>query len=145
MIEILQFFSKKHFYSNSINSENSKINYTIGDILYSPNQYERPRHHLSANPTPAHQVKKQNRYYIYSVQKSSNDYPTDSEIKSRNPRSSPTLGNNKRTTDDRKTISKNISMVLENLLQSYENSQLPTHNTGKLKSIHVPKFHKLLS
>lgn len=29
-------------------------------------------------------------------------------------------------------VSKNISLVLENLLKSYENSQLPTHNEGKL-------------
>lgn len=29
------------------------------------------------------------------------------------------------------TVSKNITMVLENLLMNYENSQLPTHGKGK--------------
>lgn len=33
---------------------------------------------------------------------------------------------------DRKQVSRNISMVLENLLMSYENSQLPTHAEGSL-------------
>ncbi|CAO1385358.1 unnamed protein product [Diamesa hyperborea] len=31
---------------------------------------------------------------------------------------------------DRKQVSRNISLVLENLLKSYENSQLPTHGLG---------------
>lgn len=30
-------------------------------------------------------------------------------------------------------LSKNISMVLEDLLQDYESSQFPEHNTGKIK------------
>lgn len=29
-------------------------------------------------------------------------------------------------------VSKNITLVLENLLKDYESSQLPTHGTGKL-------------
>lgn len=29
------------------------------------------------------------------------------------------------------TVSKNITLVLENLLMNYENSQLPTHGKGK--------------
>lgn len=32
-------------------------------------------------------------------------------------------------------VSKNISMLLETLLQSYENSQIPTHGQGKAMSI----------
>lgn len=29
-------------------------------------------------------------------------------------------------------VSRNITMVLENLLMNYENNQLPTHGTGKI-------------
>lgn len=117
------------------------MNYSISDILYAANHYERPRHHLSgksnsfvdAAPTTSaqHQGKNSERYYIYSAKKISNDFPSEDEIKSRKPRSSSSLSlGSKRTPDDRKTVSKNISMVLENLLMSYENSQLPTHGQG---------------
>lgn len=35
-------------------------------------------------------------------------------------------------------VSKNITLVLENLLKDYENSQLPTHGKGKsCKNIHI--------
>lgn len=75
------------------------------------------------------------RYYIYShTKKVDNDaemeinnriYDEESggeDDKRRQIRSS--------TLSDRKQISRNISLVLENLLMSYENSQLPTHGEG---------------
>lgn len=37
--------------------------------------------------------------------------------------------NQKRSIND--AVSKNITLVLENLLKNYENSQLPTHGKGK--------------
>lgn len=38
--------------------------------------------------------------------------------------------NTKRSIND--AVSKNITLVLENLLKNYENSQLPTHGKGKI-------------
>lgn len=40
-------------------------------------------------------------------------------------------------------VSKNITMVLENLLMNYENSQLPTHGKGKNSSQISSLFHKV--
>lgn len=78
------------------------------------------------------------RYYIYSIKNVNgtiddndddemirNDKSDDIDKISRKTRSS-----NKISDYDRKQVSKNISMVLENLLMSYENSQLPTHGQG---------------
>lgn len=86
---------------------------------------------------PAKSLKK--RYYIYSHIKSPGKLnkqskpESESEMHERKARSV-TASVNKRTANkaaaDRKMVSKNISMVLENLLKSYENSQLPTHGQG---------------
>lgn len=70
-------------------------------------------------------AKTKDRYYIYSHVKtidSNGDGESNQNEKSRKIRSS--------QTSNRKQVSKNISMVLENLLMSYENSQLPTHGQG---------------
>lgn len=83
--------------------------------------------------------KDEKRYYIYShikhvngtidddddVMNHSSD-KSDERTTSRKIRSSAS----KISDYDRKQVSKNISMVLENLLMSYENSQLPTHGQG---------------
>ncbi|KAG5682912.1 hypothetical protein PVAND_012230 [Polypedilum vanderplanki] len=71
--------------------------------------------------------KTKDRYYIYSHTKRVNnddeEQPEeDDEEKTRKARSPPF--------SDRKQVSRNISLVLENLLKSYENSQLPTHAEG---------------
>jgi hypothetical protein len=68
-------------------------------------------------PIGASKEKKKERYYIYSHTRSplANEDEEKSE-KNRKARSS---------TLDRKQVSRNISLVLENLLMSYEKSQLP--------------------
>jgi len=83
----------------------------------------------------------QKRYYIYSHTKHVNgtidaadeDDKGDEKI-SRKIRSSTKdrthRSENKTAEHHRKQISKNISMVLENLMAHYENSQLPTHGQG---------------
>lgn len=80
--------------------------------------------------------KTKERYYIYShIKKVDNDEETSinnqiidenagTDDKIRKARSS--------SSADRKQVSRNISLVLENLLMSYENSQLPTHGEGLL-------------
>lgn len=70
-------------------------------------------------------MKTKDRYYIYNIRNVNSDdekFNHDYDEKRRNIRSS--------TLSDRKQVSHNISMVLENLLMSYENSQLPTHGQG---------------
>lgn len=42
-----------------------------------------------------------------------------------------TIGNRMPRATVNDIVSKNITMVLENLLMNYENSQLPTHGKGK--------------
>lgn len=109
------------------------------DILLSSHHYERPRHYLSAKPSQT-AFAKPDRYYIYSAKKVRQDPSIkDDDINIRKSRSAPSLIN-KRTSDDRKTVSRNISMVLENLLQSYENSQLPTHGQGEFFPITFHNF-----
>jgi hypothetical protein len=86
-----------------------------------------------ASSSPSEKTK--DRYYIYSHTKQTDDDETNNqahkeaedegEEKSRKERSAAPLS-------DRKRISRNISLVLENLLMSYENSQLPTHGEGLL-------------
>lgn len=55
---------------------------------------------------------------------------------------SPLYGDSKKTETKRSPLndilSKNITMLLENLLKNYENSQLPTHGKGKpIEIIHI--------
>lgn len=83
-------------------------------------QYQQPHRDKEATP-------KQKRYYIYN--KVINYSTISNETQSNRRRSRSAM--DKRTTDD--FVSKNISLLLENLLKSYENSQLPTHGEGKLK------------
>ncbi|XP_070491785.1 gamma-aminobutyric acid receptor subunit alpha-1 isoform X5 [Chironomus tepperi] len=77
--------------------------------------------------------KTKERYYIYSHSKKVDNYAEtrinnqieenmEADDKIRKIRSS--------SSADRKQVSRNISLVLENLLMSYENSQLPTHGEG---------------
>lgn len=73
------------------------------------------------------------RYYIYSHIKHVNGTAIDDEMMHNDNSDdiiSRKIRSNKISDFDRKQISKNISMVLENLLMSYENSQLPTHGQG---------------
>lgn len=44
-------------------------------------------------------------------------------------------GSNKSRRSLNDVVSKNITLVLENLLKNYESSQLPTHGTGELKKL----------
>lgn len=68
-------------------------------------------------PIGGSKEKKKERYYIYSHTRSPLAKDDDEKIeKNRKARSS---------TLDRKQVSRNISLVLENLLMSYEKSQLP--------------------
>lgn len=77
----------------------------------------------------------QKRYYIYSHTKHVNgtiddDDESDKSEEEKISRKIRSSTANKISDYDRKQVSKNISMVLENLLMSYENSQLPTHGQG---------------
>lgn len=112
--------------------------YNLTDILSTPSsglykpalQQKKPDEQLHYKQPSAlsadEKTKTKDRYYIYSHVKSINDGDDEEEHnrddKSRKIRSS--------TLSDRKSVSRNISMVLENLLMSYENSQLPTHGQG---------------
>jgi len=88
---------------------------------------------LSTAPAKA-AGKTKDRYYIYSHTKNAPDSGAEEtkqqQDKSRPPRSAPSLS------ADRKQVSRNISLVLENLLMSYDNSQLPTHGQGLRTFIH---------
>jgi hypothetical protein len=83
------------------------------------------QHYKSSSSSSEEKAKtKEKRYYIYNyaTEKTNRDENEINAEKSRKVRSS--------SASDRKQVSKNISMVLENLLKSYENSQLPTHGEG---------------
>lgn len=85
--------------------------------------HEQLRYEPSTSPDEKSKTK--DRYYIYNIKNVDDDAEEinhDNGDKSRKIRSS--------TLSDRKQVSRNISMVLENLLMSYENSQLPTHGQG---------------
>jgi hypothetical protein len=89
---------------------------------------------------------KQSRYYIYSVrpateeEKSDNDeliriryrQINDPDLNAVNASHTNSMHSRRTRTAMNDVVSKNISMVLENLLKSYENSQLPTHGQGRI-------------
>lgn len=117
---------------------NGKIIYNLTDILSTSSsgfyKYERQQKlpyeqiHYKPSSSSDEKPKTKERYYIYSHVKAEVDDVAEGVNhdgdKSRKIRSSPL--------SDRKQVSRNISMVLENLLMSYENSQLPTHGEGLL-------------
>lgn len=117
--------------------------YNLSDILSTPpsgfyhNEYQQRQsfEHLHYKPSQDNEKKKE-RYYIYSHIKSVvNDDVEEihqQEDSNRKVRSS---------SMDRKQVSRNISMVLENLLMSYENSQLPTHGEGLINLCLNPEFY----
>ncbi|CAG9803058.1 unnamed protein product [Chironomus riparius] len=83
---------------------------------------------------PTEKEKTKERYYIYSHIKKVDD---DAETRINNQIIEENAGTDEKirkarssSSSDRKQVSRNISLVLENLLMSYENSQLPTHGEG---------------
>lgn len=140
-MSVLSFSNSKSDESDDNESDenrNGRRIYNLTDILSTPSSGfykpaspqkqpdERDNYKPLFSTDEKTKTKDQNRYYIYSHVKSMNVYDVDEELsrddKSRKIRSS--------TLSDRKQVSRNISMVLENLLMSYENSQLPTHGQG---------------
>ena len=111
---------------NDFDSGNDKKVYNLTDILSSPSGFHKyewqQKHHYESKSSSTDTKTKEKRYYIYSHKTDASAEEINRDDKSRKIRSSPL--------SDRKQISKNISMVLENLLMSYENSQLPTHDEG---------------
>lgn len=113
-------------------SGNVREIYNITDILSTPSigfykyepQQKLPYEQYKAPKSSDEKAETKDRYYIYSIQSINNDGAEEinRDEKTRNIWSS--------TLSDRKSVSRNISMVLENLLMSYENSQLPTHGQG---------------
>lgn len=127
--------SKSDENDNDVDSRNGRKIYNLTDILSTPSsgshKYERreqkpPLEQLHYKPSTASEEKPKTkeRYYIYSHIKSAND---DADEMNRGDNSRKVRSS---TLSDRKQVSRNISMVLENLLMSYENSQLPTHGEG---------------
>lgn len=122
---------------DNVSDSNVRKIFNLSDILSPPpsseyhnfQQYFSKPFHYDSSSSSSDAIKnsetKQKRYYIYSHTRSDADNDVE-EInrgdKSRKARSSMLA--------DRKQISRNISQVLENLLMSYENSQLPTHGQG---------------
>lgn len=105
------------------------------------NRLKQPAYHYDVVTTTKEPKILEKRYYIYSINQNNADNVTDdihqinnvdSKEHDRQRRSTPELKM------DRKQVSRNISLVLENLLKSYENSQLPTHGLGKV----IPVFFK---
>lgn len=124
-----------HYYNfiylnnNSENEVGEKV-YNLSDVLSAAtsSSYAHQQQQLYFHPIPTldsiipiggNKEKKSERYYIYSHTKGPHEKDEkDRKIinKNRKERSS---------TMDRKQVSRNISLVLENLLMSYEKSQLP--------------------
>lgn len=127
--------------ANSENDDGDEKIYNLSDILstasstsYAHQQrqiyFQEELHHSiptleSIIPIGANKDMKNERYYIYSHTRK--PYDTDEEEK-RIISKSEKNRRERSSTLDRKQVSRNISLVLENLLMSYEKSQLP----GKL-------------
>lgn len=118
--------------------------YNITDILLSMpsssgiiNRLKQPAYHYDVIATTKEPKILDKRYYIYSIHQNNADNVVD-DIYQRNNVDRKEQGKQRRSTPelkmDRKQVSRNISLVLENLLKSYENSQLPTHGLGKVMS-----------
>lgn len=66
------------------------------------------------------------KYHYYAFEtKTTSGLPTSESL---------TIGNKMPRATMNDIVSKNITMVLENLLMNYENNQLPTHGKGKKNS-----------
>lgn len=118
---------------DSDDSRNARKIYNLTDILSTPSsafykyepQQKQPYEQLYYSPSaPDEKAKTKDRYYIYSHSRRTDD---DVDVNRDDDKSRKTRS---LSVSDRKQISRNISMVLENLLKSYENSQLPTHGEG---------------
>lgn len=137
IISPIFFISSKSDEDDNDDSRIVKKIYNLTDILSTSSsgfykyetQQQQPYEQLHYKPSPSsnEKAKTKERYYIYSHVKAVDDVAEGMNHdgdKSRKIRSSPIM--------DRKQVSRNISLVLENLLMSYENSQLPTHGEGLL-------------
>lgn len=129
------FINSKSADDESDDSPIARKIYNLTDILSTPSssfyKYETPQQHpheqLHYKPSSSsdEKAKTKERYYIYSHVKADGAEGMNHDgDKSRKIRSSPL--------SDRKQISRNISAVLESLMSSYENSQLPTHGEGSV-------------
>lgn len=132
------FISSKSDEDDNDDSRIARKIYNLTDILSTPSsgfykyetQQQQPNEQFHYKPSSSsdEKPKTKERYYIYSHVKAEVDDVAEGVNhdgdKSRKIRSS--------ALSDRKQVSRNISMVLENLLMSYENSQLPTHGEGLL-------------
>jgi len=67
------------------------------------------------------------KYHYYAFETKAASGMTPSELSE----STVMIGNRMPRATLNDIVSKNITMVLENLLMNYENSQLPTHGKGK--------------
>lgn len=112
---------------SSSKSKPTEIRFEHFQFAPTPSAMEQYLEHREKEATP-----KQKRYYIYNKVINYSTISNDTQSNRRRSRSAM----DKRTTDD--FVSKNISLLLENLLKSYENSQLPTHGEGKLKLLQHP-------
>ncbi|KAL7030184.1 hypothetical protein ACKWTF_006564 [Chironomus riparius] len=148
-------FEQQDDYSSDENDDGDRRNegkiYNLTDILttassdlyeqqqrqfYLHNQLHYVPSDISAPTTmkPTEKEKTKERYYIYSHIKKVDD---DAETRINNQIIEENAGTDEKirkarssSSSDRKQVSRNISLVLENLLMSYENSQLPTHGEG---------------
>lgn len=115
--------------SDDFDSGNDKKVYNLTDILSSPSGFHKyewqQKSYYESKSSSTDTKTKEKRYYIYSHKTDASAEEINRDDKSRKIRSSPLSDHLLR-----KQVSKNISMVLENLLMSYENSQLPTHDEG---------------
>lgn len=120
--------------------------YNITDILLSmPSsglaRLKQPTYHNDVVATTKQPKILEKRYYIYSINQNYADNVTDNIHQTNNIESNEHDRQRRSTPElkmDRKQVSRNISLVLENLLKSYENSQLPTHGLGNV----IFMFHK---
>lgn len=120
--------------------------YNITDILLSmPSsglpRLKQPTYHNDVVATTKQPKILEKRYYIYSINQNYADNVTDNIHQTNNIESNEHDRQRRSTPElkmDRKQVSRNISLVLENLLKSYENSQLPTHGLGNVFFM----FHK---
>lgn len=124
--------------------------YNITDILLSMpssglNRLKQPTYHYDVVATTKQPKILEKRYYIYSIHQNNADNVTDN-IHQTNNVASNEQGRQRRSNPelkmDRKQVSRNISLVLENLLKSYENSQLPTHGLGKVIFMFFEAYNK---
>lgn len=119
--------------SDSFDKRNGSEIYNLNEILSgsSSHNHHHPIHVNVEAVKEDKQQQKAKRYYIYShtTLNDTNIDDDDDELMNRNNDKSRKIRSSL-LQPNRKQISRNISLVLENLLKSYENSQLPTHGQG---------------